>query len=100
MGFGDARGERAMRGKGVGAVAAQDARHPPEGIGHYAHGAAGRGLPVERHVVVIGHARHDERSVGADGGEQPLDELIRAGSNPGERRVHQKDPARLHAEGT
>ena len=35
---------------------------------------------------------------GPSGGEQRLDELDRAGADPGERGVHQEHTARLHAE--
>jgi hypothetical protein len=60
---------------GVGIVA--DAGHPPEGIGHYAHGAAGRGRPVEWRVVLVRHARHDQRPARADSGKQRFQQMVR-----------------------
>jgi len=78
---GNAGGERAVRGKGVGAVAAQHARHAPEGVGNQADGPAAAVSAVERHIVIVGHARHDERSRWSDCFKERLDQALRGGTD-------------------
>jgi hypothetical protein len=84
MRLGDARGERAMRGKSVRAVAAQNVRQAPEGVGHHANRPAAAVRAVEGNIVIVGHARHHQRPGRAHCGEQRHDEGLRSGSNPGE----------------
>ena len=94
VGLRNAPRKRAGRGEGVRTVAAQHSRHPPERVGEHADGAARAAAAVERRVVVVGHARHDEGPAIAHGVEKGFDEAAHAAfdrPNPGERRVHQQD---------
>ena len=97
----DARGLRAERGERMGTVAAQDARHPPEAVGERPHGATGHAAAIERRVVVVGHARHDEGSAFTERREQRLDEAAGPALNRcnfRECRVHQQHTACFDAQ--
>ena len=61
---GDAGGLGAGGGKGMRAVAAQDARYAPESIGHHAHFFDARGgTRVKGVFIVPRHAGHDQRAL-------------------------------------
>ena len=89
-------GSRARRRKGMRIVAAENAGEPPEGIRHDAHSNAGRRRGIERMLVVVAHAGHDERPVGPEHGLERGDEAVWAALNRTdlrERRVDEQDAA-------
>ena len=97
----DAGSRRAARRKGVRAVAAQDAREAPESIGDHTHSAAGRDARIERVIVVVAHARHDQRAFGTQRRFECGDQSARSvldRPDPGEGGVREEHAARRYAE--
>src|SRR5215471_15095485 len=69
---GDLGGPRAARRKSMWAVAAEDARESPESVGDQAHSAAVRLSRIEG-TVVVAHARHAQRAMRPESGQERLD---------------------------
>ena len=87
------------RREGVVVVAAQDARQTPEGIGSDSQLRTMTFSLVERQVVFITHARHDERTLRSESGMQRRDQADRPALDWfhfGECCVDEKYSARLY----
>ena len=85
------------------AVAAQDARLPPEGIGDHAHFFDAGGRPRIKGVLIVPrHAGHHQRARGAQGSLEGGDQSGRAALHRFDLRegaVDEQHAARLNTEG-
>jgi hypothetical protein len=102
MSRGDLRRLGADGRERMGAVAAEDSRHSPEGIRHHAHPEARSLLRIEDVIVIVRHAGHDQSSPGTQRGPERFDQTLRSTFHRGhfrECRMHDQDTAGLHSEG-
>ena len=93
---------RADSRESMGAVAATHARHAPERVRDDSHAGAGRTLRIERLLVVVAHAGHDDSAACARSHAQRRDEVgRRAGSaaEAGEGSVYDEHAVAAHSEG-
>jgi hypothetical protein len=54
----------------MGTVAAKNPREPPEGVRNHAHPQTRCSFRIEGMIVIVGHAWHDQRTLGPNGGLQ------------------------------
>jgi hypothetical protein len=93
---GDPVGFRSDRRKCVRTITAQDARHSPEHVGHYALPEAGGTSRIERMIVIIGHAGHHQGTVRSKSGLKRPDQSqwpVLNWTDLGKRYVHEKHAA-------
>jgi len=55
-------------------VASNDAREPPEYVCNRTHTGTRRGPEIKGMIIILGHARHDQRAIDTDRGPQRFDQ--------------------------
>ena len=101
MSRGYLRGSRTDRSKRVRAVTPEHAGQPPERVGDHTHAETRCRMLIEGVIVVIAHARHDQRTLGPQCRPQCLDETLRSTFDRRQFRkggVHHKDTSGLNTQ--